>query len=95
MNNWNKLEKTAVWKDVEQFYLHPDYKNTSHKNDIALVKLTSDLDLKLPALGSICVPDSSLNVNVLLVEKTCTATGWGEVGSNYYYNLKIKFWLNH
>lgn len=59
---------------VAQIVPHPDYRSSSHYNDIALLQLDRDAQLG-PYVRPICLPDTAN-----LQAKQTIASGWGKVG---------------
>uniref|UniRef100_A0A182WR24 Peptidase S1 domain-containing protein n=1 Tax=Anopheles minimus TaxID=112268 RepID=A0A182WR24_9DIPT len=60
--------------DVAERIPHPEYKQTSHYNDIALIKLGRKVILS-PYIRPICLP-----VQQTISQKRAIATGWGAIG---------------
>uniref|UniRef100_A0A182SUQ0 Peptidase S1 domain-containing protein n=1 Tax=Anopheles maculatus TaxID=74869 RepID=A0A182SUQ0_9DIPT len=60
--------------DVAERIAHPEYKQTSHYNDIALIKLNRKV-IFTPYIRPICLP-----VQEIFSQKRAIATGWGAIG---------------
>ncbi|XP_053666525.1 venom protease-like [Anopheles marshallii] len=60
--------------DVAEKIPHPEYKQTSHYNDIALIKLSRKVIFS-PYIRPICLP-----VLQTISQKRAIATGWGAIG---------------
>ena len=75
----DRKEKTQVIRNVSLVIYNPDYNLTTASGDVALVKLSKDLDFdgKDSHLGPICLPDSQDLDQV--TDKVCTASGWGTI----------------
>ena len=89
-NDQTNPEPTTVTKIVTDIISHPKFNQAEMTYDITLLKIESDLDLSGPALGSICVPEQSSDLDAL-AGKTCTASGWGQLYDRNYF--KFKFYL--
>ncbi|XP_076762225.1 serine protease ea-like isoform X1 [Xylocopa sonorina] len=64
---------------IESTHVHPEFSNKKLQNDIALIRLDGDADLRPPTVRPICMP-IGLPANMTL--KRATVTGWGatEIG---------------
>jgi len=59
---------------VQRTFSHPSYSSRSMEYDIALVKLSTPVDLN-NCVGTVCLPTSDV------LEETCWITGWGTLSS--------------
>jgi len=57
--------------------LHPLFKATTLVNDVALIHLQEDFQLK-PHINTICLPDQDSQDNLDFSDRGCVATGWGK-----------------
>ena len=60
-------------RQVSHIYRHGNYNHNSNANDIAMVKLSSPVDLSGQSTRTACLPDSNESFDDLV----CTVTGWG------------------
>ncbi|XP_052895118.1 venom protease-like [Anopheles moucheti] len=60
--------------DIAERIPHPEYKQTSHYNDIALIKLSRKVVFS-PYIRPVCLP-----VQQTISQKRAIATGWGAIG---------------
>uniref|UniRef100_A0A182JZN4 Peptidase S1 domain-containing protein n=1 Tax=Anopheles christyi TaxID=43041 RepID=A0A182JZN4_9DIPT len=60
--------------DIAERIPHPEYKQTSHYNDIALLKLNRKVIFS-PYIRPVCLP-----VQAAIPQKRAIATGWGAIG---------------
>ena len=58
---------------MSHIYRHGNYDKNSNVNDIAMIKLSSPVDLSGRNTRSACLPDNNENFDNLV----CTVTGWG------------------
>ena len=49
-------EKILMFFCAEKVIFHPNYSNVTHHNDIALIRLSRDIDFKPPNAKPICLP---------------------------------------
>ncbi|KAG6462285.1 phenoloxidase-activating factor 2 [Manduca sexta] len=61
-------------RDVQEILIHKDFKPLSLKNDIALLRLQSPLELA-DHINSLCLPDQDESFDN---SKNCVANGWGK-----------------
>lgn len=52
----NRLDQPIQQRDIEVIISHPSYDAYTYTNDIALIRLSSPLDMKNSALAKICLP---------------------------------------
>lgn len=73
-NNENKDSHEDI--GVSKIFIHPNFKNGSLFNDIALIKLNS-ANKPQPHINPICIAEGkSVNYD----SKSCISTGWGKNG---------------
>lgn len=74
---------------LESVHFHPDYAPRLAQNDIALLRLDRDADLKPKNVRPICLP---VGFNSTLPKKKVTVTGWGttEYGRRSEALLQVK-----
>lgn len=75
----NKQEKKDSHEDlgVSKIFIHPDFKNGSLFNDVALIKLNS-ASKPQPHINTICIADEGKYLDY--DSKLCISTGWGKNG---------------
>jgi len=71
--------------------LHPLFSPTSLANDVALIHLEEEFELK-PHINTICLPDQDSEYNSDFSDKDCVATGWGKdkYGRDGQYQVIMK-----
>lgn len=78
MWDWKSSSATQIiQKSVVQIIEHPQYNTATLDNDIALIRVSSPVDLSLPGIMPVCLPsstDSFTNQNAIV-------TGWGTLSS--------------
>jgi secreted trypsin-like serine protease len=52
----NKLYQSSQNRKVAQIFSHPEFESDTYVNDIALIQLSSPLDMNDPDLAKICLP---------------------------------------
>lgn len=60
--------------DIESVHYHPDYSKAKMQNDIGLIRLKSDVDLRPENARPVCLP---IGTAATLGYKKVTVTGWG------------------
>ena len=66
---------------MESVIIHPQYSSDTLVNDIALLKLESNVVGGDSTAGTICIPPVSINIDDNFpVDNTAFAAGWGYVG---------------
>ena len=53
------LSVTAQTRHVSAIYIHPDYSSTTYVNDLAILKLSSSIDLSQAGVNIVCLPNVS------------------------------------
>ena len=56
------LTTTVQTRSVSKIYTHPSYSSSTFRNDIAILKLSSPLNLDQAGVDSICLPNVSSTV---------------------------------
>jgi secreted trypsin-like serine protease len=64
---------TGVWSEVDRIIVHEKYNSTSNENDIALVKMKTEIK-NLPSPRAIALPSASLTIPT---SQPLEVTGWG------------------
>ncbi|XP_037795683.1 trypsin-1-like [Penaeus monodon] len=84
---------TLIKRTVAQIIMHPQYNSANINNDIALIRVSSPVNLDLPGIMPVCLPSSTDNFE----NKNGIVTGWGTLthgGSqpdkNYEVTVPIK-----
>ncbi|XP_076164421.1 melanization protease 1-like [Ptiloglossa arizonensis] len=74
---------------LESIHYHPEYSRTKLQNDIALLRLNGDADLRPQNVRPICMPIGSA---ATFNQKKVTVTGWGatELGPRSQSLLQVK-----
>jgi len=73
-------EGTHVDATVEAIYRHPDYDQDTHVNDVALLKLSTIVELNEDShINALCLPAQSRSVEPGTV---CVAAGWGKTAED-------------
>jgi secreted trypsin-like serine protease len=72
-----RVEIENQFMEIEEIFPHPKYLENSHHHDIALLKLTADIQYT-DAARPICLPDVTSN----FTGKVCVVAGWGRSGDN-------------
>lgn len=88
LNSISKDSIGAIFRSVAEFIKHHEYSATNKINDIALIKLDRNVELKLGGLRPAC-----LWTKPTISNKTATITGWGQTefgGSGTGSLLKAK-----
>ena len=97
INDLNKASSGVVGK-AKRWYVHPSYNETTLDNDIALIKLTTKLDLS--ECGSSCKTIDLVNRSnesfTVFESAAATVSGWGNLvgGENAYkpdFSPKLKY----
>ena len=60
--------------EVEEILIHPLYNNRSHTNDVALLKLKTNITYS-PLIRPICLPSET---HLLTAGQPCIVAGYGE-----------------
>ena len=80
-----------VEKNVEEIFIHPNFVPRNLMNDVALLKLDTELDLSQhPHISPICLPPD----NIELLGRNATVTGWGRLSEghnklSFYFEPKL------
>ena len=69
-------------RSVEKVILHPNYNFCSSDHDLALVKLSSPVELS-DRVSPVCLPQRS-DEERLNAKSTCFVTGWGSTSIDFY-----------
>ncbi|CAF0996677.1 unnamed protein product [Didymodactylos carnosus] len=81
----NTLSQTGQVRKIAQSFIHADYDSATHENDIAILRLTTPLDLSDLTVSTICLPNSTSalpqSVEYPLPGSTLIAIGWGVLSS--------------
>ena len=64
---------------MHSFVFHPLYNKTTHENDIALIRLTTPLDLSDSSVTPICLPSADYPDDYPEVGTEVVSIGWGEL----------------
>lgn len=65
-------------REVSHIYQHGSYNEHTNRNDVALIKLSSPVDLSGSSVRTACLPDQQETFDGLV----CTVTGWGATHSD-------------
>ncbi|XP_042890474.1 enteropeptidase-like [Penaeus japonicus] len=79
-NMWDWTDSAAtqvVTKPVAEIIMHPQYDGNTIDNDIALIRVSSAVDLTLPGIMPVCLPSSTDNY----AGQNGIVTGWGTLSS--------------
>ncbi|XP_042857587.1 serine protease 42-like [Penaeus japonicus] len=79
-NMWDWTDSAAtqvVTKPVAEIIVHPQYDDITVDNDIALIRVSSAVDLTLPGIMPVCLPSSTDNY----AGQNGIVTGWGTLSS--------------
>merc|ERR1712212_1152788 len=72
-HDWTKVSRVYV-RDPQQITIHPDYNSNTFENDIAVIKLSSPVNLNADIpVKPVCLPDPSSDFTGM----KAIATGWG------------------
>ncbi|CAI6358875.1 unnamed protein product [Macrosiphum euphorbiae] len=89
-NNEEDIEYSCEDVGVSKIVYHPKYDNETIHNDIALIKLESEIKFH-SHINIICIPDNENQINY--DPQSCVSTGWGQNGhepSKYGYQTELK-----
>jgi secreted trypsin-like serine protease len=64
----NNLQDSSQKREVARVFSHPDFDPYSYVNDIALIRLSSPLDMNDPDLAKICLPPET---GKILSDRAC------------------------
>lgn len=74
-------DTNAIRSPIKSIRLHEDYDHQLYLNDIALLELSSPIDLTVEHVGVICLPMK--NLTIYPFESTeSTVAGWGSLKEN-------------
>ncbi|XP_054706614.1 uncharacterized protein LOC129216425 [Uloborus diversus] len=77
LGEWDTRAATETYPhenfNVSQVLIHPDYRFRNYQNDIAILKLQTEVDFK-PHINMACLPREDDN----FTNQTCVVTGWGQ-----------------
>ncbi|XP_042890476.1 trypsin-1-like [Penaeus japonicus] len=79
-NMWDWTDSAAtqvITKPVAEIIMHPQYDDITVDNDIALIRVSSAVDLTLPGIMPVCLPSSTDNY----AGQNGIVTGWGTLSS--------------
>jgi len=83
-NNIYDITATTQIRQINEIYIHPDFDDTTHINDIAVLYFSSLSISSNSTVQLICLPES--NVDPFSVGSNVVAIGWGTT-NEYSYNL--------
>ena len=69
-------------RTMDSIIFHPLYDNTTYENDIALVRLTTQLDFSYFSLTPICLPNVNNPNDYPEVGTSAVSIGWGSLATN-------------
>lgn len=75
---WDTQTKNELYpsqdRKVSQVIVHEQFNPGTLANDPALLILESPVDMSVPSIGLICLPDANENMD----GRNCVASGWGK-----------------
>lgn len=78
--SWNEQ-----YSSISKIHMHPSYDWWTLDHDIALLRLTTDMNLKSKCVGVAALPTSALSP-----EADCWITGWGKTSENGKLSLILQ-----
>lgn len=77
----NSTEQIHQDMSVSEIVSHPNFNNGSMHNDVALIKLSSEVALH-QYVNTICIPSPTVQLNY--DSESCVVTGWGKNAFGQY-----------
>lgn len=63
-----------IEKDVDSIILHPEFNADTLYNDLALIRLESPVDARIPHISPACLP----KLDTIYEDQKCWVSGWGK-----------------
>ncbi|XP_034104283.1 serine protease grass-like isoform X8 [Drosophila albomicans] len=78
---------------IERIFVHEKYSHETHHNDIALVKLSKDVEFR-ESIIPICLPTSEILQNKVKITQRFRVTGWGKTETTDFSDVPMETGVN-